>query len=98
MRTNQIGKPFSKDHIENLSKYRKGRKKSILHRKNLSKSNKGKRKVINLTTNRIFESITEAANYYNLAKSGIVQVCRGNRNSYGSYKWQYLEDNRKDKL
>jgi hypothetical protein len=46
--------------------------------------------VINLDTGEIFESVTEARLKYNAVK--IPQVCMGQRNKSGGYRWAYYEE------
>lgn len=56
----------------------------------ISKRGIGK-KVINLTTNEIFNSLRDAANFYNLKSSvTICNACKGKLQTAGGYKWSYL--------
>ena len=126
-----LGKKFSKETLEKLSKIRTGivftkeRKDNISKklsgslnpqfgkkiseetRDKLRESHRGikssadnitKRiihlyiKVINLDTEEIFNSITEAAAKYNLDRSAISKVCRGKLLKTGNYRWSYLGD------
>ena len=54
--------------------------------------------VICLTTNKVFNTIKEAAEFYNLNTSGINQVCKGKMKTSGSLpdgrrlKWKYYDD------
>ena len=54
------------------------------------------KKVICLTTNKIFDNLTEAGNYYNCNKGVIGQCCKGKNKSAGKLKdgtklkWMYL--------
>lgn len=55
-------------------------------RKKLSK----KLKVMNITTGKVFDSIKEASRFYKVKDSNISLVCKGKRNSAGSYEWKYV--------
>ena len=91
---------ISEEHRKAVSIANRGKKLSKEHRENISLGNMGKvhtqetrdkisKKVINLTTNIIFKSTTEAALYYKLDGSSISKVCRGKRSTAGNYKWSY---------
>lgn len=54
--------------------------------------NKRIKKVVNISTNKVFNSITEASLYYNISISKISAVCRGGRKTAGKYKWKYFEE------
>ena len=96
------GKKNSEEHNKNISESNKGRKFSEEHKKNLSEAKKGKPaynriKVICITTGKIFNSQTEAGNYYNVAQKNISLCCTGKRKSAGELngvrlQWKYLED------
>lgn len=51
-----------------------------------------KRKIVCLETKEIFDSITDAANKYNIQISDIVSCCKGRLCTAGNMKWQYYED------
>lgn len=54
-------------------------------------------KVINLTTCKEFNSVTEASKYYEIKSiSGILAACKGERKSAGGYNWAYADNS--DKL
>jgi len=53
------------------------------------------RKVINVDTNKEFNSTEEAAKYYNIKTGTITRVCRGERKTGGGYHWKYI-DTKKD--
>lgn len=59
-----------------------------------SNSHKGRHtvKVINLTTNKIFNSIAEAAKFYSIKNTNIFSVCRNISRTAGGYKWAYLDN------
>ena len=52
-------------------------------------NNKQKKKVINLDTGKIFESINDAARFYNLPQQNISKVLHGKRKRCGSYRWAF---------
>lgn len=74
---------MSKNDIENY----------LLKSKSLSKNS-----VICLTTGKIFESIVEASNYYNIQRQGISKCCRKEQKSAGKLndgtklEWAYYEE------
>ena len=61
-----------------------------------------RRKVICITTGKIFNSVTEASNYYNVARNTISFCCKVKLKSAGKLKdgtklqWKYLEDDDND--
>lgn len=66
----------------------------------LTTSEEGKkhniRKVICITTNKIFNSVKEAGEFYNIDRSGITKCCKGKLKTYGKLqdkiklKWEYI--------
>ena len=78
---------------------RKGVKLSEETKRKLSESKKGQnsKKVICITTNKIFDSIKEASDFYNCNKSDITQCCKGKRKTSGKLsdgtklKWEYYK-------
>lgn len=76
----------------------KGIKASDAARKKMSLAKKGKkpthlmRPVINVSENKVFESITAAANYYGLKLSHVRNVCAGIGKTAGGYVFQYVGD------
>ena len=51
-------------------------------------------KVICLENNKIFNSIKEAGNYYNIDPSGISKVLKGKQKTAGGYTWEkYIDIN-----
>ncbi len=48
--------------------------------------------VINLDTGEIFGSQIEAAQFYNLNKISICNVCKGRAKTAGGYHWMYYDD------
>jgi hypothetical protein len=61
------------------------------HRERMKKYNPSARSIIELGSEKIFRTMTDAANFYNLDISKIVAVCKGKRNHTGGYKFAYLE-------
>ena len=78
--------------------WNKGKKNSEEHNRKIGEAMKGKlsKKVICITTGKIFNSIKDAGNYYNVAH--IVECCKVTRKSAGKLKdgtplqWKYLKD------
>ena len=61
-------------------------------------NNPSAKKVICITTNKIFDTMKEASEYYNCCMSGICSCCRGYAKSAGKFNgkkliWRYAEDN-----
>lgn len=78
--------------------HRKGVQLSDETKKKLSESKKGlnTKKVLCITTNKIFESIKSASEFYNCNSSSLTQCCKGNRKSCGKLsdgtklEWKYF--------
>ena len=60
-------------------------------RNKMRENNTRKKKVINLTTNVVFNSLTEASNYYKVDIASISKVCKGIKKTAGKYVWRYYE-------
>lgn len=80
------------EHNRKISKALKGRTYSEETRKKLSESHKGKwkgkdnpvaKKVVCITTGKIFDTMTEAEQFYNIGRSGISACCKGRTKSSG---------------
>lgn len=58
------------------------------------KINKNSIQVINVDTNEVFNSITEASEFNDISVSSILYVCRGKKGykTAGRYKWMFKED------
>ena len=77
---------------------RKGVKLSEETKKKLSEAKKGQnsKKVICITTNKVFDSIKSASEFYNCNKSDLTQCCKGKRKSCGKLsdgtklEWKYF--------
>lgn len=52
---------------------------------------RGFKKVINLETNMIFNSISEASKFYDIHAGSIGEVCKGKRRTAGGYRWKYSD-------
>ena len=50
-----------------------------------------RRKVKNLSTGKIFNSISEGGRYYSANVSSIMRVCKGTQNASKGYKWSYVD-------
>ena len=94
-------KKLSESHKGKISP-NKGKTLSKEWRKKLSESHKGKtpsnmKKVYCITTDKVFNSITEAGKFYNINCSNIQRCCSKNRNYCGKLedgtplKWEYYE-------
>ena len=55
--------------------------------------NKTSKRIIELKTNKIYESINLAAQELNLNFSHIAAVCRGSRNSTGGFIFRFIDEN-----
>ena len=72
--------------------------------KNLKSENPNSRTVICLTTNKIFGSTIEGAEYYNINRTAISQACTGKRTHAGYLKdktkliWMYYDEYLKNKI
>ena len=100
----QKGRKVSKEQRKHHSEVMAGRKLTDSHKRSISESNIGKhssprrnsKRVKCITTGMVFDSITEAANYYNVANSGIDRCCKGERKTGGKYNgskliWCFVE-------
>lgn len=65
-----------------------------LHRRRVLNGGGGKpaRAVINLDTGRLYPSVTAAAKATGQDLMGVLQVCKGRRNTAGGYRWAYAEE------
>lgn len=62
------------------------------HGKCVGENNHKSKKVINLTTNEVFTTISDACNKYNLSHGNVISVCKGDRKTCGGYKWAYYKE------
>lgn len=70
----------------------KGKKISDKTKKLMSKNSKRKIKIFCITTNEIFDSITQASKKFNIDTSCIIHCCKGVRYSTGGYRFSYLDN------
>lgn len=90
-----LGKKLSKERIEALSKLHKGVPKTKEHREKLSESRIGLKvpaiwkKVKCLTTNEVFESVSEAALKTTCDPSHIVKCCKGKLTKTKNLRFAY---------
>lgn len=83
-----FGKKHSDETRQHLSEIRAGRTLSETWKSNIAKSLC--KSVKNITTGKIFESIKEAGQCYNIQPTHITRVCKGKRKSAGGYRWEYV--------
>ena len=99
------GGNHSEETKQKLSKINKGKSLSEEHKQKMSEAHKGinnpmhgrtgtncpiSKSVICITTNKIFSTIKEGAEYYKISNSHIGQCCKGKRKSAGKYNGQKL--------
>ena len=77
----RIRKPHTKEHSLNISISKKGKKLSEKHRLSLCK------KVIDTETNIIYNSVKEAADFFNINKSTLTQYLCGFRTNKTTLKY-----------
>ena len=88
------GKHLSEETKRKISEAHKG--------KNTGKDNCQAKSVICITTNKVFDTITDGANYYNICKSNITNCCNGKKKSAGKLPdgtklvWRYIDNNNND--
>ena len=108
------GKKRSEETKIKIGEANKGKKRSKETRRKMSKAKRKmsdetkqkmseahNKKVICVTTGKIFNSQTEASNYYNIVQKNISDCCRYKRKSAGKYngqklQWKYLENDDND--
>ena len=102
-KNHMYGKHHSEETKRKMSESCKRKQFSEEHKKNISKSLKGRvvwniKKVICVTTGKMFNSIKEAAIYYNVAGNTISFCCKGKRKHAGKLQdgtplqWKYSEN------
>ena len=98
------GKKFSKEHCENISKSLKNRNFSKISREKMSEAkllagtfqggnNPKAQKVICIENQKIFDTLTDAANWCGLKSySSISKCCKGIQKTAGGYHWEYYNN------
>ena len=103
------GRKNSEEQNKKISEAMKGEKHPLYgkhhteeSKRKMSEKKKGQipgniKKVICITTGKKFDSITEASNWYNVARNTISFCCKGKRNYAGKLngiklQWKYEED------
>lgn len=86
----------SNETIKKLRNSHLGKRPSEETRRKMSEAAKGvnhwgTKKVICIETGECFDCIKFAADKYNISKSNIVQVCKGNRETTGGFHWKYAD-------
>ena len=90
------GKHLSEETKRKISEANKGHKHSEEAKKKMSKNQPNSRPVICITTGKIFFTVAEAGEYYNIDKTHISSCCKGKRKSCGKLPdgtklvWRYL--------
>ena len=87
----KIGIKLSKEHKQKLSLVHKGKVFSEEFKKKLSQASTSKKQVICVETGEVFESLTAAAQYYNIAKASISACLSGKRKTAGNYHWKFKD-------
>lgn len=86
---NSVGK-HSEETKRKISEAQKGEKNHMFKKKGYL--NPTSKKVIELTTGKIFGSVSLAAEYFNLNFSHAAAVARGKRGSTGGYVFRYVKN------
>jgi len=84
MRNSQLGRKHPEEVKKKISEANAGSNNAMY-----GKPSATRRKVLCLNTNKIYDSITDAAKELNLSNSKITLVCQGKRKHTGNYKFQY---------
>ena len=101
------GLKHSTDTKVKMIKLSLGRKHNSETKSKLSKINKGrkhnnKRKVYQLDTNnniiKLWDSLTEAAEYFNIHPSRICSACNGRTKTCVGFKWDYLKPTQSNRI
>ena len=95
MSESQKGKHHSEESKQKTSEKLKGRQRSEETKQKISEANS--KKVICITTGKIFNSQSEASDYYNVVQKNISCCCKGTRKSAGELngirlKWKFLKN------
>ena len=107
MSKSKTGKKHNLETINKMISSSIGRTQNDETKEKLSIINKGKTatnkvKIYQLDLNdniiKLWDSITEAANYFNITPSSISSVCNGRNKTINGYKWLYFDEERPLKL
>lgn len=85
-------KNISDETRRKMSRAKKGIALSDEHKNKigLSSIGRGIKSVRCIETDKVFKSITEAANFYNILRSGISSCLTGRSNICGGFHWEYV--------
>lgn len=91
------GKKHSEETRKHLSEIASNREMteerlSYLEKARNSKGSFNKKAVINLDTDEVFESASEARRKYNTNYSGITDTCKGRQKTCKGFRWMYYKD------
>ena len=94
IREPQLGRKFTKEHKDKLSKAAHNRHVPCSDEKKLrlSKLYPNKRKIYCYETNTVYESVHECARQLKLIASLVSKVCRGNLHTTGGYHLKYYDN------
>ena len=82
------GKHFSDEHKKKISDALK-----VAYRPHVERcNNPASKKVINLDTGEIFNTLTDAAEKYNISRQMIGKVCNGHNKTAKGFHWMFLDD------
>lgn len=86
------GKVATQETRDKISKARKGKKVSDIAKENITNANRKRtcRAVKNITTEKTFKGIVDAALFYNINKSSISRACSGKNKTAGGFEWKYI--------
>lgn len=92
-----LNRILSEETKQKMSLSHKGYVPSEEHRKQLIKNIDSSRKILQLDKNtdellRTWDTLKEAAQYYNVNPSNISHACRGRNKTSCGYKWKYCEE------
>jgi group I intron endonuclease len=91
------GKTHTEETKRKISEMRKGKPLSEEHKQKIKMSSANARSIICITTNKVFRSINDGANYYNTFATSITACCKGKRKSCGKLPdgtplvWRYID-------
>ncbi len=86
------GMKFSESHKQHLKESHTGKSLSKKQRKKISDNSPVKVKVVCEETMQIFNSIAEITKFYNKDARHVSECCKGKRDTWNGYHWQYYKD------